>query len=119
MRPTGLLLWEITFIYYGDPADIVEHFTSDNDKIVAARTTADWRYLTAKIIVNVNALTDMDETNIESMVIHELCHILVNEMRESDLHHEERVVTGLARAFMWTAEKNDIPVQGNPAARRS
>jgi hypothetical protein len=116
---TGLLWWKITVIYYGDPAEIVEHFTSGNDTIVAARTTADWRYMTAKIIVNVNALTDMDEEEIESLAVHELCHILVNEMRENDLHHEERVVSCLAHAFIWTAEKDDLPVQGNPAARRS
>jgi predicted metallopeptidase len=38
-----------------------------------------------------------------ALIDHELCHILVNEMREGDISHEERVVTGLTKAFLWTA----------------
>jgi len=45
----------------------------------------------------------MDGDEIERAVVHELCHILVNEMREDEIHHEERVVTGLQKAFMWVA----------------
>lgn len=73
----------------------------DNGDVVPAYVDANWMYASAKISVNLPAFDDMKPDEIERHVVHELCHILVNEMREGELHHEERVVTGLTKAFFW------------------
>ena len=39
----------------------------------------------------------------------ELCHALVNEMREQGIDHEERVVTMLSKAFMWVRSLRNAP----------
>jgi predicted SprT family Zn-dependent metalloprotease len=69
-----------------------------------ANCTAHWMYLTARIQVNLLALEYIDNDDLEDVAVHELCHILVNEMREGELHHEERVVTWLTKAFFWVEE---------------
>ncbi len=102
VAPLGLRWWNIETVYYDDPGEIIQRFRVDGENIVAARTFADWRYGTAKIIINVPALDGLIPADLEALVVHELCHILVNEMRENELHHEERVVTGLQKAFVWT-----------------
>lgn len=109
----GLAWWEITVNYYSDPAEIVRRFHQDEDRTVAAITLADWQYGIATIDVNLTAFDGMSPEAVEKIVIHELCHILVNEMREGELHHEERVVTGLTKAFLWAtsaARKMDCPL---------
>ena len=101
--PLGLAWWHIDVLYYDDPAEIVKRFATDlQDGVVLARTYADWRYATANIHINTPAFDDLTDDEIERVVLHELCHILVNEMQEGEKHHEERVVTGLQKAFMWT-----------------
>jgi len=72
---------------------------------VAMRVYSDWRYMTAVVYVNVPALAGMSDRELEEGIVHELCHILVNEMREKDIGHEERTVTMLASAFMWVSRK--------------
>src|SRR3990167_8555790 len=104
MRSLGLLWWSITIHYYDDPDSILEIFKSqDEGRVIFARTMVDWKYAQATIQVNLLAMKTMDGDEIERAVVHELCHILVNEMREDEIHHEERVVTGLQKAFMWVA----------------
>ena len=53
------------------------------------------------ILLNGKVLDGMTPQQIERIAVHELCHILVNEMRESEMCHEERVVTMLTKAFLW------------------
>lgn len=103
-RPLGLLWWHIDTIYYDDHAEIVDRFLR-GDETVAARTYADWRYMTARIEINLIAFSKMDQDEIERVVVHELIHILVNEMREGDISHEERVVTTLTKAAFWLTDK--------------
>lgn len=102
MRPLGLLWWEVKVNYYDDPETVLDKFGND-DAVVLARTTTYWEYGTATIDFNLIGIQQLDnEGEVEMMVVHELCHILVSEMREGEIHHEERVVTGLTKAFMWT-----------------
>lgn len=108
MEPLGLLWWDLTIRYYDEPIEIINRFDWDNDHITVARTLADWRYGTATIDVNVPALKDMSDEEIERVAVHELIHILVNEMREGDIKHEERVVTALTKAIFWIADRNDV-----------
>lgn len=61
----------------------------------AARCDTSWQYFTADIDFSYVQLKDMEEKEIEKVIIHELLHIVVNEMRESGLEHEERVVSHL------------------------
>lgn len=95
-------------------------FSVDQDGHVpecAAFCHADWRYMEATITFSCARLWDHfkedgtpeDPEYIEEIVIHEIGHILLNEMRayDEDRHpetvgHEERVVTRMARAFAYT-----------------
>jgi len=98
--PLGLKWWTIKCRYFDDP----ERFEKENGWHALARTYADWRYMTASIEFNVPACEQQSERDLEDVVVHELCHILVNEMREGEIHHEERVCTRLAQAFQWTKQ---------------
>jgi hypothetical protein len=100
----GLAWWDIEVAYYDDPREIVDRFRVDEDGLVAANLTANWMYAMAKIQINLPALAHLSPDHIERIAVHELCHILVNEMREGELHHEERVVTGLTKAFFWVED---------------
>jgi hypothetical protein len=96
----GLLWWSIK-IYWCKEKNAKREFGKSN---VLMRVYADWRYAEAHIYVNVPKLHKMDAKDIDSRVIHELAHVLVNEMREGKLHHEERVVTQLTKAILWIDE---------------
>ncbi len=107
----GLAWHDIEIVYYDDPQEIINRFRIiDTGEMVPATVTAQWMYADAKISINLPAFEFIESFNIERVVVHELCHILVNEMREGELHHEERVVTGLTKAFLWVedAVKNGL-----------
>lgn len=98
----GLAWWSIEVHYYDDPGEIVRLFRQiDSGGVVPAFVDANWMYAEAKISINLPAFDDMTPEKIERIVVHELMHILVNEMREGELHHEERVVTQLTKAIFW------------------
>lgn len=68
---------------------------------------AQWQYQQVAIRVNTPMLVSMDDEDVERSVVHELCHVLVNEMRTDEptmeqYNHEERVVTMLTNALLWT-----------------
>ena len=74
--------------------------------IVAMNVVSRWMYRTATINIWLEELPD-DDWKLEKMVLHELCHILVEPMRDPEqgcTDNEEAVVEGLARAFLWTVE---------------
>lgn len=98
----GLAWHDIEIVYYDDPQEIINHFRIiETGEMVPATVTAQWMYADAKININLPVFEHIETDNIERVIVHELCHILVNEMREGELHHEERVVTGLTKAFFW------------------
>lgn len=99
----GLAWWDITIRYYDDPTEVVNRF-HNNTGVLRATCTTDWRYGEACIDVNLTGFQEMTPEQIERTALHELCHILVNEMREGELHHEERVVTALTKAFFWAID---------------
>lgn len=71
-----------------------------------------WQYTEADITIYLAEIVDGDfpEDRLEYVVVHELCHCLVNEMRDENsdekhlnkylIPHEERVVSNLAMAFL-------------------
>jgi Zn-dependent protease with chaperone function len=111
LQPLGLEWWDVKIVYYSNPTDIVRIFASDEFLVVPAKTWADWRYGTAEVAVNLPAFDEIDKDKVETVILHELIHVLVNEMRTVGLDHEERVVTGLTKAFLWVeaAAKENKP----------
>lgn len=72
--------------------------------VTAAKCHCKWEYRMVTVEVSLIDLSDLNQEQIEDVVIHELLHALVHEMREDDpdCKHEEAVVTGLTRAIRWT-----------------
>jgi hypothetical protein len=77
---------------------------SEDGMHLVAETSASWQYNSAMIVFHVANFDKLKPNRLEMVVIHELVHILVNEMRSytaSDgTSHEERVVCGLTDALM-------------------
>ena len=109
-EPMGLLWWKIDVVYYADYDECRGLFAKPGDASVetVATTYASWQYLEATIEVNLQRVAKMDDDDLAYTVIHELAHVLVNEMREVEqeggVAHEERVVTTVAKALRWTRE---------------
>ena len=99
----GLRWWSVGAIYHKGK-DAKRYFKSADGSTILARTFADWRYGDAFVHFNIPAFRNMSADEIERVVVHELCHVLVNEMTSTGIDHEERVVTGLTKAFMWTEQ---------------
>jgi hypothetical protein len=78
-----------------------KEFRKGNGGVVAMRIWCDWRYMTASLSINVPAIRRMTDDELERAVVHELIHIIVNEMREGGIDHEERTVSWLTKAFFW------------------
>lgn len=109
----GLAAWKInTEFIRGD-------FTSDGqpapETLATAKTHS--QYMLATISWNMPIVPDHDDRELERVFLHEMMHVLVNEMRpsrednavnraltEEDAWHEERVCTMLGNAFLWTRE---------------
>lgn len=108
IRWMGLSWWGIKRDYYRAGFDH-DHFAIPGS-FIGMDTRADWQRLHAVIRVDVHAIWENEATEkqIEYMVVEELAHILIQEMHaevpdeawERHLGHEERVVTGLVRAFV-------------------
>lgn len=67
-----------------------------------ALTRADWRYKRADIHWTRGVVSEMTDDELAEAFVHELVHVMVNEIGTSD-DHEERVCTEIARAFMSIA----------------
>ena len=80
---------------------------TDEGMAIIAETSASWQYNAAYIIFYLANFDKVKKDRIEMAILHELTHIMVNEMRsfnESDgVAHEERVVCGLTDAIMRVA----------------
>lgn len=112
VKTVGLGWWKVHFDYWDDPS---KFHAEDNGHVATralATTTADWRYMEATISFNMLAVEEMDDDDLEYAFVHELCHVLIHEMRadhegervHEHVDHEERVCTTLAHALLWTRE---------------
>ena len=107
----GLQWWHISFYYHGD-SGAYRDSSAGVPAESKAYTSASWPYLDAAIHYNLSGLSDYDDVHLEEVVVHELMHVMVHEMRsvanceceQFDIRHEERVCTMLERAFVWTNE---------------
>lgn len=95
--PLGLKWWCTNWKY--DRGDIADSDGYGNYPVAHCR--ADWRYLEATIEWSLPRVVNLSDQELENVLVHELMHIFVNEMREGKLKHEERVCETLARAFVW------------------
>jgi hypothetical protein len=84
----------------------------DEGKSILALTNSMWQYMRAEITFYLPAVitSGLDDDGIEHVVVHELCHCLVDEMgmeedatRRQQVPHEERVVTNLSMSFLKLA----------------
>ena len=87
--------WSIDINYMQGHGEI-----SDEGFRTHALCSSNWHHMTALIQFWPKDLRDETEEYIEYVVVHELLHVLVNEMREEGIDHEERVVTHLAKAAL-------------------
>jgi len=66
---------------------------------MVARCSTKWNYFTVQLDFSHVMLASMSDAEIERVVLHELLHVVVNEMREDGVDHEERVVSHLTMIF--------------------
>ena len=101
-RKMGMAWWEAEFVYSTDR----KRFRRRGNGECVMICYADWRYGRFTLDINVKRVAELDDATLESYFIHEMMHVLVNEMRQKEdtLAHEERVVTGLTKAFEWLRE---------------
>jgi hypothetical protein len=86
--------WHVQYHYHRDA------WTLDDDQFeTLAQCRTRWAYKKAIVEFSLPACAELDAEDLERTVIHELLHIVVNEMREcadsERLTHEERVVSEL------------------------
>lgn len=93
----GLSAWDIRRLYFDGP-----YLQPDGDVSTGsyACCSVSWPYMQATMHFGVDAMGDLDDRDLEVVVVHELAHILVNEMREDGIDHEERVTTTVAWALV-------------------
>lgn len=108
----GLRWWRVDVEYVVDRSQFPENGDTA-EYSTAMDTLVDWQRLFAKIRVNMLVVADLPDDELDEIVRHELCHVLVNEMQIPEWAHapneiywrhreaEERVVTLLTKAFGW------------------
>ena len=97
------------FRSYGDISlEFVEYIedkgSSYIDTDVAGECHTDWRYQETHVLLSMNKLRQFRKKTIEKVIVHELMHVFLNEMREEGIEHEERVATNLQKAFLWVRD---------------
>lgn len=126
VTPIGLGWWTIDLAY----SEASKPSKKNDGAFCAADCKADWEYRQATITFYMPDIADMSDETLEYCFVHELCHIFVNEMRmwgtetiESEkyghcIRHEERVVTDLARGFIYLRDhltpKREDPADPKP-----
>ena len=91
---------------YGSMNLIFVEFIKDaSGPDVAGTCETDWRYQETTVTLALHKLRELDRCQIEKVIVHELMHVLINEMREEGIGHEERVATNLQKAFVWVRDE--------------
>lgn len=129
LGPLGLLYWRIHIDFNRDAAMMVNGAWCDE---TIGKASVQWEYLTATLSFNLNKIAQKDDDDLEYCFVHECCHVLVHEMREwcqtahldSDrqeaaMNHEERVVTQMAKAYVWVRRAGAGTLQFNATPIKS
>jgi hypothetical protein len=97
----GLGKWDIEYDYRREHA---EEANADTVSEILFTASADWSYQNALITAYLPVIAKYPDEQLEKWTVHELCHILTNELRPANnndwLAHAERVCTDLARSFL-------------------
>lgn len=70
-----------------------------------AECDADWKYMQASIRFDLPQCSVVSDETLQEVVVHELMHCVVHEMRTEGIAHEERVVSHLQRIACFLARK--------------
>lgn len=112
----GLDWWTLKFVWDRDDKCELSKDGNGNYECVA-HTEVHWQYLRASLTFHLPTVATETDDELEYIIVHELTHVLVNEMRWVDaiakddderrhnIQHEERVVTHIAQAFRWIREE--------------
>lgn len=92
----ALYEWDLTTKFV-DGALIVD---GSLDQRAAGCASVDWEYRRAVIQFNVQQTALMTDIELENTYVHEIMHVLLHEMREDGIKHEERTASTLAFAFL-------------------
>lgn len=110
LKPLGLLWWHVKISYQRTPLTGANP-NAPSDWVSVARCEVSWAYQDVTLTFVLTETEDMTDERLEYAFVHECSHALVNEMRgtpEGECSpHEERVVTHLARAFVWVFEAGE------------
>lgn len=106
----GLAPWRVNTFYYRANKDAPKaHRQTKKQRGARMWMDVDYEYLRAGMNVMLPACIGVDKDELRENVRHELAHAVVNEMRQwragpvvHCMEHEERVVSTLAPAFLWT-----------------
>lgn len=82
-----------------------DHMTNSDGTTPLAECAANWQYQEYTISINEYELRKRDSATIERVIMHELLHAVVAEMREEGIKHEERVVTQLECAIYYVVDQ--------------
>lgn len=102
----GLGVWRIDVDWYD--GRLPETRSLNDRDVVLADIHVSWEYLKATMRVNVAAVAGLSDEQLEEVIIHELLHAVVNEMRnysaDDGIYHEERVVSTLTSVIGWVRD---------------
>lgn len=82
-----------------------DHMTNVDGTSPLAECTVNWQYQEYTININEYDLCKQDNVALKRIILHELLHVVVAEMREGDLKHEERVVTLLQNSIIYMLDQ--------------
>lgn len=119
----GLGPWTLDQVY--SSGELPKELAGGPDSVVHASCNVSWEYQRARISWNCNSISDLDDDQLERVVIHELCHVLVAQMcdyrsecgRFIEVKHEEATVTRLTNAIKWI--EADARRRGEREAKRA
>lgn len=96
----GIGTWSITISWILDGS---MRTGKNGEMCVLGRCKSDWMYMRATIEFNVVEAIALNDKDLEELIVHELYHAVVNELRETDGYndHEERVVSLLTASAFW------------------
>jgi hypothetical protein len=122
LAPLGLRWWHVEICHSREPLKVAEADAANGWR-KNGECVAKWQYLKATVTFNMPAVADMADDDLETLFVHELCHALVNEMRnfgaEDGMDHEERVVTALTSAFIWVRAAGEKSGRAGAGRRKS
>lgn len=97
-RLLALSWWRSKVVFFN-------YLTNPDGSTFVASCDVNWQYQDYTLNINEIDLRRRSNSTIERVVVHELLHAVVNEMREQGIKHEERVTTHLECAILFMLNK--------------